>query len=262
MQKPNKLFKAKFTEEVIQNLLEDYNNGMSQKDLKKKYQTGADTIYKLVDQAGIPRKIFKDLSIFYDLTNPELQYWIGYICADGNIEYNVSGGTYKVSLFSIDLEIMEKFSKFFGPIVKRYNRKDSNVMECSIHSRTLCEYFINTLNIIPNKGLVLDPNIEFTRNFLLGYFDGDGSISNSTEQRIRYEAKFTSGSELFINKIKKLLDAEGIFSIIRPKENAFDLCIERKADSEKFYKFLYRDKVTCLSRKFNNFVALYGNIEM
>ena len=34
-----------------------------------------------------------------------------------------------------------------------------------------------------------------------------------------------------------------------------------KADSEKFYKWLYKDAVVCLSRKLNNFVVLYGNIE-
>ena len=34
-----------------------------------------------------------------------------------------------------------------------------------------------------------------------------------------------------------------------------------KEESRKFYKFLYKDKVTCLSRKLNNFVALFGNLE-
>ena len=135
---------------------------------------------------------------------------------------------YKVSLFSVDEEVMDKFSKYFGSIVKRYNRKDSNVMECSIHSKVLCEYFINTLNITPNKGLDLNPNIEYTRNFLLGYFDGDGSIANSTEERVRYEAKITSGSIDFIDKVDQILNKEGIYTVIRSKGNAFDLCIEKK----------------------------------
>lgn len=155
---------------------------------------------------------------------------------------------------------MEKFQNYFGNIVKRYNRKNSNVMECAIHSKELCEYFINVLNITPNKGLNLGPSVEFTTNFLLGYFDGDGSIANSTEDRIRYESKITSGSLTFINKVKKILDDADIYSVIRQKGNAFDISIERKAESEKFYKFLYKNRVTCLTRKLNNFVALYGNI--
>ena len=156
---------------------------------------------------------------------------------------------------------MINFKEFFGDIVKRYSRKNSNVMECAIHSKELCEYFINELNIVPNKGLVLNPNIDFNPNFLLGYFDGDGSIANSSEERTRYEAKFTSGSKVFINKIKEILDDQEIYSVIREKGNAFDLCIERKSESEKLYKYLYQYKPTCLSRKFNNFVALFGNLE-
>jgi len=58
----------------IEELLDDYSNGMSQKELKKKYQTSADTIYKLVDNNGIQRKTYKDLDKFYDLSNPEVQY--------------------------------------------------------------------------------------------------------------------------------------------------------------------------------------------
>lgn len=58
----------------INDLLLDYSAGMSQKDLKKKYQTSADTIYKLVDNNGIKRKQHKDLDKFYNLSDPEVQY--------------------------------------------------------------------------------------------------------------------------------------------------------------------------------------------
>lgn len=257
----NKKAKEKFTEDVVKELLTDYKNKMPLKELKKKYSTSSDTIYKFLDLNGIKRTNTKDLSKFYDLSKKELQYWLGYICADGNIEYAPTKRVYKVSLFSVDEEVMDNFKNYFGDIVKRYNRKNSNVMECAIHSKELCEYFINVLNITPNKGLVLDPNIEFSSNFLLGYFDGDGCIVNSSENRIRYESKFTSGSEKFIYKIKTILDNQNIYSTIRTKGNAFDLCIERKSESEKLYKFLYKERVICLSRKLNNFVALYGNIE-
>ena len=250
----------KFSKEWIDNLVDDYLSKMSLKDIKKKYQTSSDTIYKFIDERGVPRSNSKDLSKFKNINDPQVQYWIGYLCADGNIEYNTSKRVYKVSLFSIDEEVMDNFSKFFGKIVKRYSRKNSNVMECAIHSKELCEFFIKELNIIPNKGLTLNPNIDLNPNFILGYFDGDGSISNSTDVRIRHESKFTCGSEIFINRIKSILDDQGIYSVIRPKGSAFDLCIERKSESEKLYKYMYQNNLICLSRKLNNFVALYGNI--
>lgn len=252
----------KFSNEWEEELIKDYLDKVPLKELKTKYQTSADTIYKVIDKNNIKRHNSKDLSKFKLLNNKQVQYWLGYICADGNIEYAPEKRVYKVSLFSIDEEVMMNFKEFFGDIVKRYSRKNSNVMECAIHSKELCEYFINELNIVPNKGLVLNPNIDFNPNFLLGYFDGDGSIANSSEERTRYEAKFMSGSKVFIDRIKNILDAQNIFSIIREKGNAFDLCIERKLESEKLYKYLYQFKPTCLSRKFNNFVALFGNLEV
>ena len=34
------------------------------------------SIYKIIDGAGIPRRNSKDLSKFYNLEDPELQYWL------------------------------------------------------------------------------------------------------------------------------------------------------------------------------------------
>jgi hypothetical protein len=218
----------------INELLEDYSSGMSLKDIKSKYQTSSDTIYKLVDANGINRKNYKNLDKFYDLNNPETQYWLGYICADGNIQYDIVKRIYKVSLFSKEEEPINRFKEYFGNMVC-IHRRPTGIIEAYINSKKLCEYFINVLNILPNKSLILDPNLEFTTNFILGYFDGDGSIMNSSETRIRYETKITSGSKTFINKICKILDNKGIYYILREKSSAFDISIERKEESKKFY---------------------------
>jgi len=83
----------------------------------------------------------------------------------------------------------------------------------------------------------------------------------SSETRTRYECKITSGSKIFIDNISKILTDAGIYYIIRAKGNAYDISIERKEESRKFYQWLYSDKIWCLSRKLNTFVALFGNIE-
>lgn len=244
-----------------ENILNDYIDKIPLKDIKSKYKVGSDTIYKIVDATGVRRANKKDLSLFYDLENPELQYWLGYICADGNIQYSKQHRQYKVSLHSVDEEVILKFKKFFGKIVN-IHRRPTGVIEGYINSKELCEYFMNTLNIQPAKSLTLIPNVEFTKNFILGYFDGDGSITNSTESRTRYETKFTSGSKEFLEKISELLTKEGIYHTIDSKGNAFDLNMYKKEESRRFYHWLYSDMVVCLSRKFNNFVALFGNIEV
>lgn len=248
-------------ENRIKGIVEDYSNGMSLKDIKSKYKTGSSTIYKLVEEHGIKRKTQKDLSKFYDLEDPEVQYWLGYLCADGNIQYDLKNRVYKVSLFSKDEEVLLQFQKCFGNIVKLHYRP-TGIIEGYINSKKLCEYFIDTLNIVPNKSLVLDPNLKYTKNFILGYFDGDGSVMLSSESRTRYECKITGGSKIFIDKVSSIIKDAGIYFVLRTKGNAFDISIERKEESEKFYRWLYTDKVWCLPRKLNTFVALFGNLEV
>ena len=245
--------------------VEDYKNGLKVKDITTKYHISTNTLSKWLEQNNVPKRtkpqiINKDLSKFKNLDDKQLQYWLGYICADGSIQYSTDKRVYKVSLYSKDCEVIENFVNYFGEFVKVIDKKNTDVKEAYINSKELCEYFINELNITPNKAFTLDPNIEFSNSFILGYFDGDGCIRNSSETTIRYESKFTSGSLVFLNKIKDILDDLEIFSVIRQKEKAYDLCIDRKADSEKLYKFMYKDHNYCLSRKLNNFVALYGNI--
>ena len=241
------------------NLILDYKNGMSNKDIKKKYKISTDTFYTWIKNED--KKQFKNLNKFKDLTNKELQYWLGFICADGGVVYNEKNKIFGITLTSKDEEVVRNFKYFFGDIVKIYYTEHTKIWNAKIYSKKLALYFINNLNIVPKKALILNPNIEFTSNFLLGFFDGDGCIVNSTIKRVRYESKFTSGSLLFIKKIKLILDSKGIFSKISQKENAFDLSINRKLDSEKLYHFLYQNYTYCLSRKLNNFVALFGNIE-
>jgi intein/homing endonuclease len=263
-------FKGKIMEGLEKEHLicELYQNGVKNADICKQCHCSTNTISKVIDKYNIPRrakpkKVKKDLSKFKDLDSFETQYWLGYICADGSVEFNTSSRVYKVSLYSKDYEVIEKFQKYFGDIICIHKSK-SQLYEAYISSKELCEYFINDLNITPNKTLSLNPNIEYTNNFILGYFDGDGCIVNSTNNRTRYESNFTSGSLIFLEKIKEQLDSIGIYSIIykHPDCNTYKVRIDRKEDSEKLYKWMYKDNIPCLSRKLNNYVALFGNLEM
>ena len=247
-----------------------YTEGVILTEITKTCHCSTNTVSAILDKYNIPKrsqrinkKPNKDLSKFMDLTSPETQYWIGFICADGNINYNPEKRAYKVSLFSKDEEVIIKFIKYFGENTVCRSDRPTGIKEAYICSKELCEYFINILNITPNKSLTLNPNIEYTNNFILGYFDGDGSIRNSSEKQIRYECNITCASKIFLDKIKTILDKNDIYSIIYQHTdcNAYKIRIDRKSESEKFYHFLYKDAVVCLSRKLKNFVALYGNIE-
>lgn len=248
-----------------------YLDGVVSSLICKECRCSTNTISKILKERNISLRTankipkIKNFSKFYDLSSPETQYWIGYICADGNIEYRISDGTYQVSLFSKDQEVIDKYLKFLGENVASVYTHPNGVMKAYINSKQLCEYFINNLNIVPNKSKILDPKIEYTPNFILGYFDGDGCIRNtSSNGQIRYECNITSGSLVFLEKVKKVLDTQGIYSIIYKHTDcdAYKIRIDRKEESRKFYNYLYSNRVICLSRKLNNFAALFGNIEV
>lgn len=249
-------------------LIKGYQNGIKTAILAKEYHCSTNTISKIVDKYNIPRRAKipntnKDLSKFYDLSLPETQYWLGYICADGNVQYNTDSGMYVLSLFSIDIEVIDKFISYFGQEnTGSSTRKQNGVHEVRICSKELCKYLVDDLNITPNKSLTLNPNIELTPNFILGYFDGDGCIVSSSNTRTRYECNFTCGNREFLERVKEVLDKENIYSIIytHTDSNGFKIRIDRKAESEKLYRYMYTNMVVCLSRKLNKFVALYGNI--
>lgn len=246
-----------------------YLEGVIVSEIAKECRCSTNTISKILENnsiekrsSKIDKKNNKDLSKYKNLSSPETQYWIGYICADGNIQYDTSKRNYKVSLFSKDEEVINNYVNYFGKDTVCIHKRKSGVIEAYVCSKELCKYFMDVLNIHPNKTLNLDPNIEFSNSFILGYFDGDGCIRNSKENQKRYECNITSGSKEFLNKIKEILDDEGIYSILYKHTdcNAYKIRIDKKSESEKFYKFLYKNKIPCLSRKLNNFVHLFGNL--
>ena len=75
-----------------------YRQGVSSKEICAKCKCSTNTISKVLDEFNIPRrvkkKINKDLSKFFDLSAKETQYWIGYICAAGSIQYNTKNVQY------------------------------------------------------------------------------------------------------------------------------------------------------------------------
>jgi len=244
-----------------------YKEGIPVDYIRKDFKIGPKTLSQILDKYNIERRVKpKDFSKFYDLNNPETQYWLGFFCADGCVGYykrENGNNTYTIALTSKDDEVLDKYKKYFGDYVRI--GKVSARSKCKnaiISSKELCEYFINELNITPKKSLTLDPKIEYTSDFIRGYFDGDGYISSN---KFNYRANFTSGSKIFLEKLQKVLEENNIHSRFAAHKNIpndyYTLEIERKNDLKTLYYFMYQNATVCLTRKLKNFVSIYGNID-
>ena len=195
----------------------------------------------------------KKYDIPFNLKEEESMYWLGYICADGCITNNTKTRQYRLSLVSIDEDIIEKFKKFLGDRAIYRRRKQRNISEIYLNSKQLVQY-LEKLNITSKKSLTLNPNIEFNRHFLRGFFDGDGSITKNKK-----ECKFTTGSKHMKDKICTYLNDINIYYKVRKYKNAYYICIERKKECLKFLDHIYINSTVFMERKYKQCVALLSN---
>lgn len=102
-----------FTEFEEKQLIDLYKtNSINQ--LCKHYSVSADVIRRILNKHKIRIKSYTEVrslvkgNPFEDLSNPEVQYWLGWLATDGNIH------KYSIKLDSKDKDIIENFAKFCG----------------------------------------------------------------------------------------------------------------------------------------------------
>ena len=186
----------KYADEII-NLY--VNEKMSAYTIAKKYNAGSTSIYRFLVRHKIERRDASHAkqihsineSIFEKIDTHEKAYWLGLLYADGT--HNVKHHAISLSLHYEDGYIIEAFKKFmgYGGIVqhvdhskynKIYNKKAQMQHKLSIGNKKISNDLLN-LGMMSNKTKYCEfPEFleeQFYSSFLLGYFDGDGSIHKS-----------------------------------------------------------------------------------
>ena len=126
---------------------------------------------------------------FFAVPNELNSYYAGFIAADGCIiEKQLKNCTTKylnIAIHSKDVELLEQFKKdinYNGPI-SYY--KNNEFVRISINSTKIVDDLRTNFNITPRKTFTLEPPnlIETSQiaSFIIGYIDGDGSISFSND---------------------------------------------------------------------------------
>ena len=141
---------------------------------------------------------------YYDIINIEPKaYDLGFICADGCVYKN----SLIIELSQEDRNHLEKFAKKFNVIIKDISRNNKSSRIC-INSKILVNCLIEK-GITSAKSLTITDEIfnhipeEFLPAFILGYFDGDGSIWKNDKDE--YNMNF-SGTKKFLNRIKNIFE--------------------------------------------------------
>jgi hypothetical protein len=192
---------------------------------------------------------------FFDVWSNEMAYVLGYMYADGNLEYSPSIRGKYVRFFSTDLDRVELVRKLmrsehvFTLRKALGNRKPAYLL--SIGSHVLFDALLK-IGVTPNKSLTaLLPDIpeENLGAFALGYFDGDGCVfiergkSGNTKKLLTV---FTSGSSDFLGALhSRLVATTGILGKGLYKHGSTSHCFQLRystRDSIRLFLLLYANK--------------------
>jgi len=188
---------------------------------------------------------------FFRSKTPEMLYVLGFFVADGSLHVTKTGGHY-FSFYSMDRQIISDIRKAIQSnhkLSKRIDKKTGNpCYRFQVGSREMCEDLMG-LGISGNKTnnlpiLNLERN-EF-RDFVRGYFDGDGNVWSGIIHKDRKKTHmnvllaFTSASGDFLTFLKdtmtKHINTTG--SLFKGKKNYYRLQYSKR-DAFKIYNFMY-----------------------
>jgi hypothetical protein len=272
----------KRTIEDIKQIYKEYCNGISQKELDKKYKTDTHYFFKKFNlncrKPEQSRLLNRKNKLLYNYTFEKISnsieaYILGLWFADGWVGINQSG----IRLKSNDLVILEKIRNYVCPDLTIKEKKGQSNLIFS--NKILCNNLQNLgcLQAKTHKNYVL-PNLkkELHKDFIRGFFDGDGTIFLT---KGRLKANICGINLPFLKSLQSILLTEGIECTINTEirenktykvverysnncKNMHRLYIRKKEAIKKFYNYLYIDSSIYLERKkqvFDNYYSLYEN---
>lgn len=151
----------------------------------------------------------------------------------------------------LSTELCGDYSLVRGP----YLRRGSSTSKITIGD----EEFINSLislGIKPGKTFNLDwidLDSSYIRDFIRGYFDGDGSVYLRNDIPL---CNFV-GNKIFIPKLRDFLFSIGVFQTMYKVVDRGNFCsihFGSKKYGHLFYDYIYYDSCFCLQRKRNKFL--------
>lgn len=149
--------------------------------------------------------------------NENSYYLLGVFMSDGSLDLN---GRYRAEICSQDEDWLGLLRDVISPTRPILSQR-KNLRKLSISGKSSVEWLYKQ-GCIPNKSKVLNmPEVpdKYLRDFVRGYFDGDGSISFSSYKKKKKEKMYEyqklncyicSGSERFIVALNDRLNESGL----------------------------------------------------
>lgn len=266
-----------YTQEEKELILKEYiENKKSLHYCSKLVHSNSDTIKKFLIENGVKvrnkaealalssmkqkERKYPANDFYFSEPNEKMAYLLGFIAADGNVSKKYHNLT--ITLSEIDIDFLRKIkSELGGREVKTYQNQDGfSFCTWSCASRQIRED-LEKYNIFPNKtfSFTFPENLPkiFWKDFIRGYFDGDGSIYEDANG-----LRFSIGSakQNILEKINEYffeacnITKQNIYK--NKKQNIEYVLRYRTKDAIKIFNHLYYENCFCLPRKFNKYKTL------
>lgn len=262
--------KRKFEEKEIQNILDKYlNEHLSMKEIGEIYNCSRTVISRVLKENNISsdinnkHKYYADYNKFEKIDSAEKAYWLGFLAADGCNYSRQENASIIINIHQKDIEHLKKFKSFMqtNAEIKEFIQTSgysNNTPMCKIvlNSKKMSEDLIN-LGVVPRKSLILQPpkiSKEYYLPFILGYFDGDGSIFKTKQNLYGINIE---GTKEILNWINEILEISSTLEK-RKKDDSNNYYI-RCGGIEKPYlimKQLYDSVNIHLERKYKIYQSL------
>jgi hypothetical protein len=264
---------ANLPKEKALKICEEYKSGKSLKKVCEELSVAESTVLKIIKKYKIetrkeagqfPRKYNLDETILKNIDTFEKAQFLGLIYSDGSLsKYNK---LISIRLREDDKDYLDNWrinflktnkpmSYVFKPITisplnKKEYKNEYGSFILDITSRNVYNDALN-LGLCPNKTKQNLPMPILTEElkiaFILGLFEGDGSVCFNLKNRSRYFS--IACQENMGLDIKKYFDSIGLFSSFYKRKYICTVTIARKNDLEKLYNLLYQDASIYMKRK-------------
>lgn len=247
-----------YTEEII----EKYNNGIGSSLLGKEYNCTHKTITLLLKKNNILIRGSKRLinhNPFKNLNDNEVQYWLGYIIADGNLFDK------RISLFQTekDIDVLHKYCNFLNISynnIKKKKLQNPNWDNCySVRFGNLETYhFLKSIGITENKSHTVNITIPITFPLLRGLLEGDGHFSIKKINTIKII--LTTASIYLCNQVSSFLIKNNIKNSIYFNNGCYQIYTTSQENTRKLIKLIYPENCYPYNnRKYNKALSMLIN---
>lgn len=263
-----------FSPQQVQEIITLYQDQESLKSIGERYGVSRQVIHRVLTDNNIQlrrmtNRYKADYRKFQTIDSSEKAYWLGFLAADGcvHIKKNNQSAMIRLSIHQKDSEHLKKFKYFMDTSANiKYFLNDSGYSKNN--PSPMCSLTLNSIDlakdliacgITPKKSFTLKHPLipqEFFLPYILGYFDGDGSIfclNGSNIYGINFEGTFETVA--WINETLQINSKISKRYPDNPKNNYYIRC----GGTKKPYLILKQLYDSCdihLDRKYNKFREL------